>query len=103
MHQGGKSVILYQILLVGHCPLINAIALSNSVSISDLDKKNSIEEMRAKPGGVGLGVNMRREIGDCEYEPSLEELCSKGMQKNRTVVGRERGSKGFFFFFKREC
>ena len=33
-------------------------------------------DMGLTPGGVGLGVNMRRRVGDSEYEPSLEEFCS---------------------------
>lgn len=64
------------------------------MAISDLDKKR-----KKKPGGVGLGVNMRREVGDSEeYEPSLKELCSKGMQKNRGSHCQRKGDQKKEFF-----
>lgn len=71
------------------------------MAISDLDKKNSTGEVGPKPGGVGLAVNMRREVGDSEYEPSLKELFSKGMKKkNQDSHWQRKGDqkKDFFFF-----
>lgn len=54
----------------------------------DLDRKSCIGEVRPELTGVGLEANVRREAGDSDYGPSLEELCLKGVQEDRIVVGR---------------
>ena len=68
-----------------------------------LTKKSSIE-VNSKPFGVCLGTKVRREAGDSEHGPSSEELCSKGMQEERTAVGRENGEvKRKILFFNEKA
>lgn len=69
------------------------------MATGNLDKNGSIGKVRPKPVGVGLGVNVLREVGNSEYGPSLEELVLKGVQEDRTVVGRGRWVKRRIFFF----
>ena len=71
-------------------PLVNALVTG------DLTRNGALERW-AKPAGVVLGANVRREVGATEYGPLLEELLKRGARKQGSCWQGKRGSKDISF------
>lgn len=71
-------------------PLVNALATG------DLTRNGALERW-AKPAGVVLGANVRREVGATEYGPLLQKLLKRGARKQGSCWQGNRGSKDISF------
>lgn len=71
-------------------PLVNALATGDLT-------RNGVLGRWAKPAGVVLGANVRREVGATEYGPLFQELLKRGARKQGSCWQGKRGSKDISF------